>query len=252
MLQKIKSIIKKISRKIGIDIKKVNPSIYFHSNQYLRITSRRLEHLASLNIPVSKKTVLEVGAGIGDHSHYYIDRDCKITITDARNENLKYLKSRYPEIDIKYFDLDQPHPIKESPFDIIHCYGILYHLGNPGNAIKFLSRCCKKMLFLETVVSYGDSYEVNLIEEDQKVPTHAFSGIGCRPTRVWVFHKLKEFFEFVYIPKTQPNHEQFPLNWTKSEKSEDYHSRSIFIASREKINNLLLSTSLLDHQIRQE
>ena len=55
------------------DIQKV-VNTFFHP-QYVRHNARRLEHLASLRIPVVRMTVLEVGAGIGDHSHYYMDRN---------------------------------------------------------------------------------------------------------------------------------------------------------------------------------
>ena len=51
----------------------------FHSWHYLRHNARRLEHLASLQIPIRGKSVLEIGAGIGDHSSYYLDRGCTVT-----------------------------------------------------------------------------------------------------------------------------------------------------------------------------
>lgn len=83
-----------------------DPVQVFHSDHYLRHNARRLEHLASLRIPVAGMTVLEVGAGIGDHSHYYIDRGCSITITEARAENLDYLKRRYPDVHVRFLDMD--------------------------------------------------------------------------------------------------------------------------------------------------
>jgi 16S rRNA A1518/A1519 N6-dimethyltransferase RsmA/KsgA/DIM1 with predicted DNA glycosylase/AP lyase activity len=46
----------------------------FHSNHYLRMNQRRLEHLASLGLPLSGRTVLELGAGIGDLSTFFLDR----------------------------------------------------------------------------------------------------------------------------------------------------------------------------------
>ena len=39
---------------------------HVHSENYLRINGRRLEHLASLGLPLDGRTVLEVGAGLGD------------------------------------------------------------------------------------------------------------------------------------------------------------------------------------------
>jgi SAM-dependent methyltransferase len=224
----------------------------FHSDDYLQHNARRLEHLSSLRIPVARMTVLEVGAGVGDHSHYYIDRDCRITITEARQDNLNYLRKRYPNQSVEYLDIENPGPLKGSPFDIVHCYGLLYHLGDPEKALSYLSSCCQRMLFLETRVFFGDTEKINVIEdEDKENPTQSLTGKGCRPTRPWLYRQLRKHFEYVYLPRTQPNHEDFPLDWTAPEKHEAV-SRAIFIASREAIENELLTTDLIDHQVRHE
>src|SRR6266540_6367515 len=80
----------------------------FHNHEYLRHNARRQEHLASLGIPVAGRSVLEVSAGIGDHSHYFLDRGCQLTITEAREENLRVLRRRYPSADIQRLDLEDP------------------------------------------------------------------------------------------------------------------------------------------------
>lgn len=224
----------------------------FHSHYYLRHNARRLEHLASLHLLVAGSSVLEVGAGIGDHSHYYIDRGCKITITDSRSDNIHYLRTRYPDCDVQFLDMENPSPVKGSPFAIVHCYGLLYHLAKPEQALEFLGKQTRKMLFLETCVSFGQNEEINPVQEDQYNPTQAHSGTGCRPTRSWLFKKLQTLFEYVYIPKTQPNHEEFPLDWTAPNKHHASLQRAIFITSREKLANESLSLSLLNMQTRHE
>jgi 2-polyprenyl-3-methyl-5-hydroxy-6-metoxy-1,4-benzoquinol methylase len=222
----------------------------FHAPQYLRHNARRLEHLASLRIPVAGMTVLEVGAGIGDHSHYFVDRGCKVTITEARPENLKYLVKAYPNQRVQFLDMESPTPIEGKPFEVVHCYGLLYHLANPEQALLFLSEHCSGMLFLETCVSFGEVKEVNPVMELQHVPTQAVSGRGCRPTRSWLFDRLHEIFEYVYVPLSQPNHEKFPLDWTSPEKHKAALSRAVFIASREHIDNAALTDCLIDHHTR--
>lgn len=237
-----------LDRLLGIDA----PSRKFHSNAYLRHNARRLEHLASLRIAVSGMTVLELGAGIGDHSHYYIDRGCKITITDARTDNLKYLKHYYPDFDIQFLDIENPSCVNGAPFDIVHCYGLLYHVARPKEALIFISSNTNKMLFLETCVSFGNDVEINPIRETSTNPTQASSGIGCRPTREWLFRELKGLFEYVYLPITQPNHEEFPIDWSAPEKHGVRLKRAVFIASREPLENELLTESMLVSQIRHE
>jgi hypothetical protein len=148
--------------------------------------------------------------------------------------------------------LEHPIPVNGSPFAIIHCYGLLYHLKNPDQALDFLGKQTSKMLFLETCVSFGQNEEINLVKENQYNPTQAYSGTGCRPTRPWLFKKLKTLFEYVYIPKTQPNHEEFPLDWIAPEKHSASFQRAVFIASREKLMNESLSLSLINIQTRHE
>ncbi len=251
MLGKIKAEAKRVIRRMGPGPTRApDPVDAFHANHYLRHNARRLEHLASLRLRVAGMSVLEVGAGIGDHSHYYIDRGCKITITEAREENLLYLRNRYPDCIVQSLNMDSPSRVEGSPFDVVHCYGLLYHLSKPREALAFLSQNTRRMLLLETCVSFGDKEEINLKGENQSCPTQAHSGTGCRPTRPWIFKELQGLFEFVYVPTTQPCHEEFPLDWTAPEKHHARLQRAIFIASRERLENDTLKTSLILRQTR--
>jgi hypothetical protein len=253
MLGKIQTIASNIIRKPGFDIiGSSNPVVNFHSDDYLRHNARRLEHLASLRIPVAGMSVLEVGAGVGDHSHYYIDRGCRATITEARAENIHVLRRRYPNFNVQFLDMESPSHVDGAPFDVVHCYGLLYHLSKPKQALAFLSQNTKKILFLETCVSFGEKEEINLVGEPQSDPTQAYSGTGCRPTRQWLFTELQGLFEHVYLPTTQPCHEEFPLDWTSPEKHKAGLQRAIFVASRDRIENERLSPALVSQQIQQE
>jgi FkbM family methyltransferase len=224
-----------------------SPTGVFQSNHYMRHNQRRLEHLATLGLDLFNKTVLEVGAGIGDHTHFFLDRDCQVTTTEGRPENLELLKKRYPELTVAHLDMDEPQLEIEQKFEVVYCYGLLYHLKNPDVAIQFMAENCEDMLLLETCVSYGDNEAVNLCEEPAGSASQATSGTGCRPTRLWVYNQLKQYFEFVYLPITQPNHEQFPLDWhekTPHPKNIEGLTRAIFIASRKPIHNSLLSEEI--------
>ncbi|OYQ62779.1 hypothetical protein B9G53_20315 [Pseudanabaena sp. SR411] len=251
LLGKVKANTKNVVRRLGVNIG-YDPVTEFHANHYLHHNARRLEHLASLRIPVAGMSVLEVGAGIGDHSHYYIDRGCSVTITEVRDENLYYLRKRYPWYRVHFLDMESPSNIESSPFDVIHCYGLLYHLNSPKKALEYLSQNTKKMLFLETCVSFGETDEINLTGEKQLDPTQANSGTGCRPTRAWLFRELQSLFEYVYLPTTQPCHDEFPLDWTIQKNPKSRLQRAIFIASREPLENERLTTSLILQQTRHE
>jgi hypothetical protein len=215
----------------------------FNSWHYLRHNARRLEHLATLGLPVAGRNVLEVGAGIGDHTHFYLDRGCQVITTEGREENFTILKQRYPKLDTYQLDLDDPQPAFHGPFDLIHCYGVLYHLNKPIEAIAFLASLCRELLLLETCVSFGEDDNLNPCSEKADDATQALSGVGCRPTRRWVVNQLKRHFARVYLPLTQPWHEEFPIDWTAGTTQAPF-SRAVFIASRNALNNPLLSEEI--------
>ena len=212
----------------------------FHSQHYLEHNSKRLMHLASLNLDLSNKTVLEVGSGIGDHTRFYLEHGCKITATEIRPENIQIIEERYHDhsdlLEILCLDLDNPTNLRKR-FDVIHCYGILYHLQRPGKALEFLSKHCSGLLLLETCVSFGEEEEINTLPEPSHNYSQSFFGCGCRPTREWVWKRLGEVMPYVYATKTQPLHEEFPLDWTKDFNPAARLSRAVFVASRYSLDD---------------
>jgi hypothetical protein len=81
--------------------------------------------------------------------------------------------------------------------------------------------------------------------ENKLNPTQSFSGKGSRPTRQWIYNTLKEIYPFVYLPKTQPNHPEFPKDWTQDFTNERTNlKRAIFIASEIELNSSVLSSSI--------
>jgi SAM-dependent methyltransferase len=223
----------------------IKPTFGFLSYDYQRHNMRRLEHLASLDLNIAGKSVLEIGAGIGDHTSFFLDRGCSVTITEPRQDNREILKMRFPSQEVLSLDLEHPTADTKYNADIVYCYGVLYHLQNPEAALRFMRSLSKELLLLETCVSYTDNGQANLCAEDANHTTQAFSGTGCRPARSFIFKILKELFPYVYLPKTQPWHKEFPLDWTLPETPGGPYqlTRAIFIGSTAKLEQ----KSLVDY-----
>jgi Methyltransferase domain len=218
------------------------PQDIFWSAHYLRHNQRRQEHLASLGLELAHRTVLEVGAGIGDHTSFFLDRGCTVIVSEAQEQNLAVLRVRYPDLDVRSIDLDHP-PAEPMRVDIVYCYGTLYHLERPAEAIAWMARCANRLLLLETCVTAGNSEELFRVEE-QPGPEYAASGQGCRPTRPWLRTELAKNFPYVYCTVTQPWHEEFPLDWSDPELQNRQLIRSVFVASRSRLDNPMLTESL--------
>src|SRR5438132_1133035 len=84
---------------------------------------------SSLGLDIAGRTVLEVGAGIGDHTSFFLDRGCPVVATDVRPENLAILRRRYAGVDVRHLDLDAPDTAFRPHVEIVYCYGTLYHLA---------------------------------------------------------------------------------------------------------------------------
>ena len=211
---------------------------------YQALNLARQEHLASLGLPIAGRTVLEVGAGVGDHTEFFNARGCDITVTDARPVNVAEIARRWSGLRALVADVEDSSALIGWLFDIVYCYGVLYHTGDPVAAIENLSRWSGDLLLLETCVSKRDGIALDSREEDAADPRNSPSGSGCLPSRAWLFDSLSGCFEYVYIPVTQPDHPEFPLDWPPSS---DGLTRAVFVASRRPIDNPMLTETLPSH-----
>lgn len=228
----------------------VDPIAEFQSDHYVRHNQRRLEHLATLGLPLAGRTVIEVGAGIGDHTSFFLDRGCSVLTSDGRPGNVEQLRHRFPWIAVRQLDLDDPDPEFGDVAEVVYCYGTLYHLRHPAQALTFLAGRCTSLMLVETCVAFGSDERLDLVSERDELPSQAISGVGCRPTRPWVHRRLRELFRHVYMPRTQPWHPEFPIDWTTPVRDPDALTRAVFIASRRAIRNRLLTRRIPRRQHR--
>jgi len=225
---------------ISLDVEK------FQTDHYQRHNASRLDHLASLQLGITGKNVLEIAAGIGDHTTFYLEENCRVTATDVRPENILYLKSRFKSdtnVNVRHFDMDNSKPFDEY-FDLIHCYGALYHSAKPKELVEKMATMAETLI-CETCVSVEGSGEY-LVGEPSHNLTQAFSGTGCRPSRSWLWNVLQSNYEFVYSTRTQPDHEEFPLNWRSANNPNNRLTRCVFVASHSQIENANLVPRLID------
>lgn len=225
------------------------PFYGFTASNALSINKARLEHLASLHLDLAHKSVLEVGAGIGLLTKFFEDLNCSVLSTDARPENLAEIAKQCPRRKLQVLDLDRTSDISFlGMFDVIFCYGTLYHLSYPEQALKSMASVCREMILLETIVSLGNDTKINFVTESNS-KTQAISRVGCRPTRQCVMEMLRKYFGYAYITKTQPHHEEFDVCWLSLIYEKKNH-RAVFIGSKIPLKNPLLSEELPDHQTR--
>jgi len=228
----------------------------FRNLRYLRMNARRQEHLASLDLPIHDKDVLEIGAGVGDLTSFFLDRGCRVTSIEPRPENIALFKAQYKGTDfwpadrLRVLQGDVYHlaPHGEvAPHAVLFCFGLLYHLDRPLAALQQMAGSCTELLILETCVSYAADDTIDYLNEDAADLTNSVSGRGCLPSRRWVYNRLSELFDYVYVPLTQPAHDQFRLDWRRREPPQGRH-RAVFVAARRQLVNSVLFRGVPDLQ----
>ena len=226
-------------------------SASFQAIGYQIINARRLEHLASLGLKTHFQSVLELGAGVGDLTSYFINRECQVLSTEARPASMRILQRRYPTVETRVVDIEGDDPTPLPRREIVFCYGLLYHLRDPELALQRMAAATKTLLLLETCVSPSADEDLETFEEMAEHPAAGVHGRGCYPSRTWIRKRLKRHFKHVYLPTTQPNHPQFPIDWASArQKRGDTKTRAIFVAAHRPIENPLLSESVPEKQVR--
>ncbi|AZN38505.1 class I SAM-dependent methyltransferase [Paenibacillus albus] len=219
----------------------------FDADSAQHINKARQDHLASLGLGLAYSSVLEVGSGVGWHTAFFERMSCSVLSTDARESNVNEHLRRYPYREVKVADLNVEGSHKAfGKFDIIYCYGTLYHLSNPSIGIKELANLCNKYLLIETCVSPVDNGEINLEAENKDNPNQSIDGTGCRPGRDWVIEELGKYFPYIYLSVSQPNDPDFPIDWPVTNGVKN--ARAIFVASREELSLQTLTPNLINNQ----
>ncbi len=233
----------------------------FHGLHYTRHNMRRQEHLASLGLDLDNRTVLEVGAGIGDHTTFFLDRGCTVTSVEPRLANCHlfaaYMRERLSwgyeaarRCQIIHGDVELIDHTMRNQFDVVYCYGVLYHTTDPAATLGILAQRCRELLLLETAVSLGDHEAINPVNELAPIPSQAITGQGCRPTRRWIFNRLKMLLGHAYMPRSQPAHEEFPLDWKARPAAGNRMTRAVFAATRSPLTNPMLISEVPDRQVQ--
>jgi SAM-dependent methyltransferase len=211
----------------------------FDTPQALEINRARLAHLESLELPLAGKRVLDVGCGVGHLAQYFVQRDCDVVCVDGREENIVSLRARYPGLEGHVADVQTDSLARFGKFDIVFCYGLLYHLANPLAGLRNLASVCQELLLLETLVC-DHSQPVLYLVDEPKTYNQALDFLACRLSPSYVTMAVNRVgFPFVYAPEQPPEYPDFRFEWRDSlDYARDGHPiRCIFIGSRVELSN---------------
>jgi len=194
-----------------------------------------MEHLESLGLPFQGKSVLEVGCGVGHFTKWLLETmkvAPPIVCVDGRAENIAELKRRVPEHAEGFvIDLDHDGDIGLR-FDIVFCYGLLYHLENPLLVLRKLATVCAGVLLMESIVAGETGRTLTLMDEPSHVQNQGLTPLAQWPSRDWIEHVLRTLGFHVYRTPP-PQHPDFTGGSSIQ--------RVVLIGSREPLDNSKLT-----------
>ena len=170
-------------------------------------------------------TAIDVGCGVGFFSETLRKSGLSVGGFDGRRENILEARARFPQIPFECGDIEDPAITRMGKFDLVLCFGLLYHLENPMLAIRHLRAVTRKGLLLESMCVPGAQAEM-LVREEARAADQSLTDIALCPSENGLVKMLyRAGFENVYRVAELPEHDDF------RETPEHARRRTVLFAS---------------------
>jgi len=196
------------------------------------LNAARLAWLGASNLPVHGR-VLDIGAGVGHFTGFYKQHGCVVVAVDGRDDNITELRRRHPDVESHVADAQELDPAAFGQFDVVHCFGLLYHLDSPVAALRRFHAMCRGVLVLETMTC-DSSRPVAVLVDESKAVSQAMQGLGSRPSPAFLTLALNRVgFRYVYGARVPPQHPDFQFEFRDdlSITRNDIPMRCVMVAS---------------------
>lgn len=168
--------------------------------------------LADVKQPLGLRTSVDVGCGLGHFSGLLQSLGFEVTGVDGRQQNVEEAQRRNPGIRFLQFDAEDAALRSLGKFDLVFCFGLLYHLENPLLAIRHLQAMTRSLLLVEGVIFPGDEPTMGLVDEGPS-EDQGLNHIAFYPTETCLQKMLYcAGFRFVYRFTALPEHPGYHRN----------------------------------------
>jgi tRNA (mo5U34)-methyltransferase len=179
-------------------------------------------------------SALDVGCGIGFFSNFLSSHGLKVVGLDAREENIAEAGSRYPGVEFIHGDAEDSSIQKLGQFDLVVCFGLLYHLENPFRVVRNLCALTKQILIIESMVSPGLEPIARLVHETPG-KDQGLHYVALIPSEACLVRMLFHAgFTEVYATTALPNDEDFLETVTR------HRRRTMLVVSKQRLHSALL------------
>jgi SAM-dependent methyltransferase len=190
----------------------ISPRI-FDAEHYARLNSSREEALSAVLkklVPqLNLRTAIDVGCGAGYFSKFLRSTGFEITAVDGRAENVEETKRRVPDAKVATVNAEDSRISELGKFDLVFCFGLLYHLENPFQTIRSLYQMTGRLLLVEGVTFPGNDVLMGLVDEGRG-EDQGLNFVAFYPTEACLIKMMyRAGFTNVYKFREMPRHPDF-------------------------------------------
>ncbi|HWZ99912.1 MAG TPA: class I SAM-dependent methyltransferase [Candidatus Dormibacteraeota bacterium] len=154
--------------------------------------------LSQLKEPLNLKTAIDIGCGLGYFSALLKSLAFDVTAVDGRQQNVEEASRRNAGITFQRCDAQSSELLQLGKFDLVFCFGLLYHLENPFLTIRYLREMTGKLLLVEGVIYPGEDPIMGLVDEG-KTEDQGLNHVAFYPTESCLVKMLyRSGFSHVY------------------------------------------------------
>jgi FkbM family methyltransferase len=206
----------------------------FDTREYHKLTEARGETLRrvilQLKPALNLSNALDAGCGVGFFSQMLAECGLNVCGFDGRADNAAEARRRFPQIPFAEADIEDRAIVELGNFDLVLCFGLIYHLENPLLAMRNLRALTEKCLLLESMC-LPEEKSTMLLREELRQEDQSLTDMACYPSEGSLVKMLyRAGFPAVYRVIPLPDHDDF------RETPEHLRRRTVLLASIEPID----------------
>jgi SAM-dependent methyltransferase len=152
-----------------------------------------------------------------------------VSALDGRKENVEEAQRRVENVNFRHADVEDTSLPTLGSFDLVLCFGLLYHLENPFRAIRNLFALTGKVLIAESMCVPDKSTLLYLLDEG-KLEDQALNYVAFYPSEGCLIKMFcRAGFPFVYRFRELPDHQLY------RNTADRKRSRTMLVASQIKL-----------------